>query len=107
MEAAGTAMYPLHRCKTVYLVRHAQGIHNVEGQKDPSAYMSPTLFDAQLTPLGWKQLDGWWSKRDGAACVEGKGIWQLKGQALHLEHCGTMTPFRAITHGLDINRGNT
>ncbi|KAL6885575.1 hypothetical protein ACP4OV_010354 [Aristida adscensionis] len=57
MEAsAGTGMYPLHRCKTIYLVRHAQGIHNVEGDKDPNAYMSPALFDAQLTPLGWKQV---------------------------------------------------
>uniref|UniRef100_A0A0D9W1Q5 Phosphoglycerate mutase-like protein n=1 Tax=Leersia perrieri TaxID=77586 RepID=A0A0D9W1Q5_9ORYZ len=52
-----TAMYPLHRCKTIYLVRHAQGIHNVEGEKDHSAYMSPHLFDAHLTPLGWNQVD--------------------------------------------------
>ncbi|XP_062225050.1 phosphoglycerate mutase-like protein 1 [Phragmites australis] len=59
MEAsAGTAIYPLHRCKTIYLVRHAQGIHNVEGEKDPNAYMSPALFDAHLTPLGWNQVDG-------------------------------------------------
>ncbi|EEE60366.1 hypothetical protein OsJ_13496 [Oryza sativa Japonica Group] len=52
-----TAMYPLHRCKTIYLVRHAQGVHNVEGEKDHSAYMSPQLFDAHLTPLGWNQVD--------------------------------------------------
>ncbi|KAG8064226.1 hypothetical protein GUJ93_ZPchr0004g40208 [Zizania palustris] len=59
MDAANpsTAMYPLHRCKTIYLVRHAQGIHNVEGEKDHSAYMSPAYFDAHLTPLGWKQVD--------------------------------------------------
>jgi broad specificity phosphatase PhoE len=37
-------------------VRHAQGIHNVEGEKDHSAYMSPALLDAQLTPLGWSQV---------------------------------------------------
>nr|CAB3480666.1 unnamed protein product [Digitaria exilis] len=53
---AGTALYPLHRCKTIYLVRHAQGIHNVEGEKDFNAYMSQDLFDAQLTPLGWSQV---------------------------------------------------
>ncbi|KAM0863903.1 hypothetical protein ACQ4PT_044265 [Festuca glaucescens] len=58
MEAsASTALYPVHRCKTIYLVRHAQGIHNVEGEKDHSAYMSPALLDAQLTPLGWSQVD--------------------------------------------------
>lgn len=37
-------------------VRHAQGIHNVEGEKDHSAYMSYDLFDAHLTPLGWNQV---------------------------------------------------
>uniref|UniRef100_A0ACD5YAH6 Uncharacterized protein n=2 Tax=Avena sativa TaxID=4498 RepID=A0ACD5YAH6_AVESA len=58
MEAsAGTAMYPLHRSKTIHLVRHAQGIHNVAGEKDFKAYMSAELLDAQLTPLGWSQVD--------------------------------------------------
>ncbi|KAM3393060.1 hypothetical protein ACQJBY_013966 [Aegilops geniculata] len=58
MEAgAGTALYPAHRCKTIYLVRHAQGIHNVEGEKDFAAYKSQALLDAQLTPLGWSQVD--------------------------------------------------
>jgi hypothetical protein len=37
-------------------VRHAQGIHNVAGEKDFSAYMSHDMFDAQLTPLGWSQV---------------------------------------------------
>ncbi|GJN27800.1 hypothetical protein PR202_gb15851 [Eleusine coracana subsp. coracana] len=55
--SAGTAMYPLHRCKTIHLVRHAQGVHNVEGETDHSAYMKPEFFDAQLTPLGWSQVD--------------------------------------------------
>lgn len=55
--SAGSTLYPLHRCKTVHLVRHAQGIHNVEGEKDFKAYMSPELFDAHLTPLGWDQVN--------------------------------------------------
>ncbi|RLM75236.1 hypothetical protein C2845_PM15G00160 [Panicum miliaceum] len=38
-------------------VRHAQGVHNVEGEKDPSAYTSPAFFDAPITPLGWRQVD--------------------------------------------------
>ncbi|KAL9172159.1 hypothetical protein ABFS82_03G026900 [Erythranthe guttata] len=58
MDAApSVGLYPLHRCKTIHLVRHAQGFHNVAGEKDHSAYMSPDLFDAQLTPLGWDQVD--------------------------------------------------
>ncbi|MED6145574.1 hypothetical protein PIB30_026433 [Stylosanthes scabra] len=57
--ASGIApcLFPLHRCKTIHLVRHAQGIHNVEGDKNYDAYLNPAYFDAQLTPLGWKQVD--------------------------------------------------
>lgn len=51
------SVYPLHRCKTLHIVRHAQGVHNVEGDKNYKAYMSPEYFDAQLTPLGWQQVD--------------------------------------------------
>ncbi|GAV65102.1 His_Phos_1 domain-containing protein [Cephalotus follicularis] len=51
------SLYPLHRCKTIHLVRHAQGIHNVDGDKNYKAYLSPEYFDAQLTPLGWQQVD--------------------------------------------------
>ncbi|KAI9106462.1 hypothetical protein K1719_021990 [Acacia pycnantha] len=53
----GLSIYPLHRCKTLHLVRHAQGTHNVAGEKDHEAYMSYDYFDAQLTPLGWEQVD--------------------------------------------------
>ncbi|TXG54092.1 hypothetical protein EZV62_019348 [Acer yangbiense] len=53
---AGPSLYPLHRCKTIHLVRHAQGIHNVEGDKNFKAYMSPEYFDAHLTQLGWQQV---------------------------------------------------
>ncbi|KAL7002954.1 hypothetical protein U1Q18_004114 [Sarracenia purpurea var. burkii] len=38
-------------------VRHAQGIHNIDGEKNYKAYMNPEYFDAQLTPLGWQQVD--------------------------------------------------
>ncbi|XP_010511105.1 PREDICTED: phosphoglycerate mutase-like protein 2 [Camelina sativa] len=58
MEAKPSqGLYPLHRCKTIHLVRHAQGIHNVEGEKNHDAYLSEDLFDAHLTPLGWQQVD--------------------------------------------------
>ncbi|KAK4560027.1 hypothetical protein RGQ29_008996 [Quercus rubra] len=58
MDATGgQSLYPLHRTKTLHLVRHAQGIHNVEGEKDHDALLSYDLFDANLSPLGWKQVD--------------------------------------------------
>ncbi|GMY17475.1 phosphoglycerate mutase-like protein 1 isoform X1 [Fagus crenata] len=54
---AGQTLYPLHRTKTLHLVRHAQGIHNVEGEKNHEAHLSYDFFDANLTPLGWSQVD--------------------------------------------------
>lgn len=56
-NGTGSSLFPLHRCKTLHLVRHAQGIHNVAGDKDYKAYLSPELLDAHLTPLGWNQVD--------------------------------------------------
>ncbi|WJX16824.1 hypothetical protein P8452_06812 [Trifolium repens] len=53
---AGQSLYPLHHSKTIHLVRHAQGVHNVEGEKNHDAYLPDDLFDANLTPLGWKQI---------------------------------------------------
>ncbi|XP_022726940.1 phosphoglycerate mutase-like protein 1 [Durio zibethinus] len=58
MDATSSpGLYPLHLCKTLHLVRHAQGIHNVAGEKDHDAYLSEELFDAHLSPLGWQQVD--------------------------------------------------
>ncbi|KAJ4843117.1 hypothetical protein Tsubulata_002901 [Turnera subulata] len=53
----GPSLFPLHRCKTIHLVRHAQGTHNVEGEKNYKAYLSPEYFDAPLTQLGWQQVN--------------------------------------------------
>uniref|UniRef100_A0A2P2KPY6 Phosphoglycerate mutase-like protein 1 n=1 Tax=Rhizophora mucronata TaxID=61149 RepID=A0A2P2KPY6_RHIMU len=55
--SSGLSLYPLQRSKTIHLVRHAQGIHNVEGEKNYDNYLSEELFDAHLTPLGWQQVD--------------------------------------------------
>ncbi|KAL2511995.1 Phosphoglycerate mutase-like protein 1 [Abeliophyllum distichum] len=58
MDNGGSpCLFPLYRCKTIHLVRHAQGMHNVEGDKNYKAYMSPEYFDANLTQLGWQQVD--------------------------------------------------
>ncbi|XP_020080422.1 phosphoglycerate mutase-like protein 1 isoform X1 [Ananas comosus] len=54
--STGSTLYPSHRCKTLHLVRHAQGIHNVKGENDHKEYSSPELFDAHLSPLGWEQV---------------------------------------------------
>ncbi|KAG8472507.1 hypothetical protein CXB51_035330 [Gossypium anomalum] len=53
----GQFPYPWHQhCKSLHLVRHGQALHNVEADKNPEALLSPNLFDAQLTPLGLKQV---------------------------------------------------
>lgn len=58
MENLSTpSLYPLHRCKVIHLVRHAQGVHNIEGDKNYKAYMKPEYFDAPLTELGWQQVE--------------------------------------------------
>ncbi|PON85748.1 Histidine phosphatase superfamily [Trema orientale] len=50
------SLYPLHRSKTLHLVRHAQGIHNVASEKNHDALSSYEYFDAHLSPLGWNQI---------------------------------------------------
>ncbi|TVU06824.1 hypothetical protein EJB05_46859, partial [Eragrostis curvula] len=77
MEAAGTAMYPLHRCKTIYLVRHAQGIHNVEGEKDPSAYIQfDVIFKVFLTTSVYDEFPS------GCSCNLFDGLRE------HVKKCG-------------------
>ncbi|XP_021888109.1 phosphoglycerate mutase-like protein [Carica papaya] len=48
---------PLEQRKILHLLRHAQGIHNVEAEKSKEATLSPQLLDAQLSPLGWQQVE--------------------------------------------------
>ncbi|XP_057867496.1 phosphoglycerate mutase-like protein isoform X1 [Cryptomeria japonica] len=56
-ETRNSSLYPLHRCKTLHIVRHAQGYHNVTGDIDRTVLLSHELADASLTPLGWQQVD--------------------------------------------------
>ncbi|XP_057515484.1 phosphoglycerate mutase-like protein 1 [Amaranthus tricolor] len=51
------SIYPMQHCKVIHLVRHAQGVHNIEGDKNYKAYKKLEYFDAPLTPLGWQQVD--------------------------------------------------
>eukprot|EP00850_Spirogloea_muscicola_P023171 SM000334S12540 [mRNA] locus=s334:51136:53698:- [translate_table: standard] len=48
-------LYPAHATKSIHLIRHGQGYHNVAGEMDYGAYMSAEYFDAALTPMGWQQ----------------------------------------------------
>ena len=41
---------PLRHTKTLYLVRHGQGFHNLYGEQDTVQYRSEKYFDAHLTP---------------------------------------------------------
>lgn len=38
-------------------MRHAQGVHNTVVGKGPEALLSQELFDAQLSDLGFKQVN--------------------------------------------------
>ncbi|KAI4318739.1 hypothetical protein MLD38_032409 [Melastoma candidum] len=55
--SSAPGLFPLHRCKILHLVRHGQGIHNVEGDKNADALLNPQYLDAHLTELGWWQVD--------------------------------------------------
>ncbi|KNA09986.1 hypothetical protein SOVF_148520 isoform A [Spinacia oleracea] len=56
MEAVpSSSLPPLHRCKILHLVRHAQGIHNVAGAEKYKK--SPEMVDPRLSQLGWEQVE--------------------------------------------------
>ena len=50
---------PHRHTKTLYLVRHGEGYHNLHGEPslggDRANYKSEKYFDAHLTPKGWAQ----------------------------------------------------
>ncbi|XP_031279243.1 phosphoglycerate mutase-like protein 1 [Pistacia vera] len=56
MDASISPLYPSHRCKTIHLVTHGQGMHNVAAKKSLKALLSPKLFDAPISTLGWQQV---------------------------------------------------
>jgi broad specificity phosphatase PhoE len=56
-DSFGVAMYPQHRTKTIHIVRHGQGFHNVAGELDHASYLSWDYADASLTSLGWQQSE--------------------------------------------------
>jgi hypothetical protein len=46
----------VQRTKVIHFVRHAQGEHNVAGEKDPAGYLDEAYEDAILTPHGIAQV---------------------------------------------------
>ncbi|XP_039049823.1 phosphoglycerate mutase-like protein isoform X2 [Hibiscus syriacus] len=54
--AAPPSFYQFGRRKRIHLVRHAQGMHNVESDKSRDPLTSFQFFDARLSPLGWQQV---------------------------------------------------
>ncbi|GMI85211.1 hypothetical protein like AT1G09935 [Hibiscus trionum] len=59
MDAIEEARIPYQwqkNCKILHLVRHGQAWHNLEGDSNRDALLSPHLFDAQLSPTGFKQV---------------------------------------------------
>lgn len=48
---------PLRHTKTLYLIRHGEGYHNLFGEMDRTQYGSEQFFDAHLTPKGWVQCE--------------------------------------------------
>ncbi|XP_010544449.1 PREDICTED: phosphoglycerate mutase-like protein 1 [Tarenaya hassleriana] len=55
MDIYGAQMLPPSLSK-LYLLRHAQGIHNVELEEKRETALSPKLFDAELSPKGLQQV---------------------------------------------------
>ncbi|KAK8696529.1 hypothetical protein V6N13_001663 [Hibiscus sabdariffa] len=59
METNSSAPFPNQQCgprKLVHLVRHAQGMHNLESDKSRDPLTSFEFFDAQLSSQGWQQV---------------------------------------------------
>ena len=47
---------PHRHTKTVHLIRHGRGYHNVAGALDPQNYTSELYADSHLDDLGWEQV---------------------------------------------------
>ena len=63
---------PLRHTKTVYLIRHGEGYHNVAGEIDHDLYRSELYADAHLTRKGWEQCAALKSHIDAATTHDGK-----------------------------------
>ena len=50
-----TLLLNSNHSKIIHLVRHAQGVHNIAGEKDPAGYLLEENEDALLSSLGEEQ----------------------------------------------------
>ncbi|KAH9756042.1 phosphoglycerate mutase family protein [Citrus sinensis] len=56
VTAQAQFLYSPNNCKILHMVRHGQGVHNVEAEKNIDALLSPELFDSPISALGWQQV---------------------------------------------------
>ena len=63
---------PLRHTKTLYLIRHGEGYHNLHGEKDHAQYASEKFFDASLTPKGWEQCAALKAHLESAKTPDGR-----------------------------------
>ncbi|XVF64939.1 hypothetical protein PTKIN_Ptkin09bG0206700 [Pterospermum kingtungense] len=56
IAAPSPSLYQFGRHKILHLVRHAQGVHNLESQKSRDPLTSLEFLDAELSSLGWQQV---------------------------------------------------
>eukprot|EP00798_Chlamydomonas_sp_ICE-L_P017560 gene17560-23884_t len=56
------SVIPQRFTKTIHLIRHGEGFHNVAGMQNHDNYRSAEWFDAHLTEKGWDQAVGCFSK---------------------------------------------
>lgn len=79
-------------------------MHNVEGDKNYKAYLSPQYFDAQLTQLGWQQV------RQTAKCLtqkKRKNNSRNAANAVQEKHGGNMIKINIQAHIKRINIKDT
>lgn len=95
-------------CKTLHLIRHAQGYHNEaeeawarDGHPRPADVLlrensGMRYWDARLTPLGVEQSRALRARIGGAAAAGAAGLWALDPCPLPLDVVVTSTLTRAV-----------
>ncbi|OMO50840.1 Histidine phosphatase superfamily, clade-1 [Corchorus capsularis] len=84
------------RHKLLHMVRHAQGVHNLESDKSRDPVTSSKFFDAQLSSLGWEQV------RDQRKTVCENGLFQRIELVITSPLSRTLQTAVGIFHGEEV-----